>query len=161
MGASQLGLNASRIGFMGFSAGGHLTAHVSNNFSARAYPRIDAADDMSSRPDFALFGYPWVVEDDNKTLMFAINKDHPPSFLVQAEDDGTCPVENSVLYYLALKQSGAPLSELHDYPRGGHGFGVCEYNGMKGKLEVCSWPAQAAAFLRRLGVAPPAEVTFV
>merc|ERR1712217_511944 len=149
MGASQLGLNASRIGFMGFSAGGHLTAHVSNNFSARAYARIDAADDVSSRPDFALFGYPWVVED-NKKLMFTVARDHPPSFIVQAEDDDTCPVENSILYYLALKSSGAAPSELHDYPKGGHGFGTCEYNGMKGKLEVCSWPTQATSFLKHL-----------
>jgi acetyl esterase/lipase len=57
--AEAWGFNASRIGFMGFSAGGHLTAHVSTTWAQRAYPRVDPADDLSCRPDYALLVYPW------------------------------------------------------------------------------------------------------
>ena len=73
----------------------------------------------------------------------------PPTFLAQAEDDGV-HVENSIFYYLALKQRGAPPSELHVYPQGGHGYGRQLCAG----LEVCQWPERAETFLQTLGVAP-------
>ncbi|CAE8741629.1 unnamed protein product, partial [Polarella glacialis] len=103
--AQELGLNASKIGFMGFSAGGHLTAHISNNYSARSYARVDAADDVSARPDFALLIYPWaLVSDDTPSsrLLVNVSASTPSSFLAQAEDDGTAPVENSIFYFLGL-----------------------------------------------------------
>jgi acetyl esterase/lipase len=64
--AKQYGLNASRIGFTGGSAGGHLTAHISTTFAARAYAKVDASDEVSCRPDFSIFQYPWMLLPDNK-----------------------------------------------------------------------------------------------
>eukprot|EP00928_Gymnodinium_smaydae_P075011 TRINITY_DN58023_c0_g1_i1.p1 TRINITY_DN58023_c0_g1~~TRINITY_DN58023_c0_g1_i1.p1 ORF type:complete len:305 (+),score=43.14 TRINITY_DN58023_c0_g1_i1:166-1080(+) len=150
--ASSLGFNASKIGFMGFSAGGHLAAHVSNSFSDLAYPRIDDADDVSARPDFVVMGYPWVIKRNQRAIMFKIVPDHPPAFIVQTADDTICPVQNSLLYYLALQQAGAPPSELHEFPVGRHGFGVCKFKPVRDKLEVCSWTSLAEAFLDKLGV---------
>jgi len=49
------------LGVLGFSAGSHLSAHVSNDFSSRSYDRIDEADDLSCRPDFTMLLYPWCV----------------------------------------------------------------------------------------------------
>lgn len=64
-------------------------------------------------------------------------------------------VENALYYYLALKQRGAPPSELHLYPRGGHGYGRCTMPGLNATWhEVCSWPDRAATFLRTLGLGP-------
>ena len=73
--------------------------------------------------------------------------------LIQAEDD---PVhaENALFYFLALKQKGAAPSELHIYPRGGHGYGRCTMPGLPDTFEVCSWPNQGDRFLQTLGVAP-------
>ena len=66
--APALGLNASRIGFIGFSAGGHLTAHISTNNSRRLYPHIDSADDLSCRPDFSMMVYPaYLINETSPT----------------------------------------------------------------------------------------------
>ena len=67
--------------------------------------------------------------------------------------------ENSLYYWLALKQKGAAPSELHLYPRGGHGYGRCTAPGIPRGLEVCTWPDRGAAFLQKLGVAPEPNAT--
>ena len=83
-----LGLNASSIGFIGFSAGGHLSAHVATTCSAspaaRAYPPVDAADARSCRPDFSLLVYPWQLSED--ALHLNVTASHPPAFVAQARD---------------------------------------------------------------------------
>jgi acetyl esterase/lipase len=162
--AASLGLNSSRIGFMGFSAGGHLAAHISTNNTRRAYPRIDGWDDVPCRPDFALMVYPAYLVNETvagdtrglSQLMLNVSADHPTAFLAQTEDDGV-HCENSINYYLALKAAKAPPSELHVYPdrnrEAQHGYGRCLRPPVHDN-EVCSWPVNAAAFLRRLGVAP-------
>eukprot|EP00658_Telonema_sp_P-2_P020899 TRINITY_DN18295_c0_g1_i1.p1 TRINITY_DN18295_c0_g1~~TRINITY_DN18295_c0_g1_i1.p1 ORF type:complete len:291 (-),score=54.38 TRINITY_DN18295_c0_g1_i1:279-1151(-) len=146
-------LNASRIGFMGFSAGGHLTGHISTSWQTRSYPKLDHADDLSCRPDFAIMIYPWeVVQADLHTTSLNVTSQTPVTFLAQAEDDPV-HVENSLFYWLALKQHKAPPSELHLYPRGGHGYGRCTVAPVSW-AEVCTWPDRAALFLQVLGVAP-------
>ena len=147
---SAYGLNATApVGILGFSAGSHLSAHLSTDYAVRAYPRVDAADDVSCKPDFTMLLYPWCVlgnnanshqscnADTNHTMTLTITKDTPSMFIVQAEDD---PVhcDNALLLYLALKQAKSPPSELHVFPTGGHGFGLC----MHGE-DVCSWPNKA------------------
>lgn len=161
--AAALGINISKgVGFIGFSAGGHLTGRLSAVAGgapyARAYRKIDAADNASCRPDFSLMVYPWCLtgdvgnctQDANHTINVPVSSANPPAFLAQAEDDPV-HIDNSISYYLALKQRGAPPSELHAYPRGGHGYGRTKCAG----LEVCSWPDRAATFLRTLGAAAP------
>jgi acetyl esterase/lipase len=150
------------VGVLGFSAGSHLSAHVSTSFSHRAYPRIDAADDESCRPDFALLLYPWCVvgssagwhygsncgADHNHTLSMIITSATPPTFLCQAEDDPV-RMENSLFYYLGLKAAAAPPSELHVFPSGGHGFGLCKPEPNR---EVCTWTDRAQQWLRAQGL---------
>ena len=143
----------TKLGVLGFSAGSHLSAHISNDFQQRSYPRIDAADDIGCRPDFAMLLYPWCIVGDNSasasscnadrnhTLTLPVSKDTPATFVVQAANDPV-HVENSLLYTMALKQMGSPSPELHIYPTGGHGFGLC-----KSALEVCTWPERATQYL--------------
>ena len=136
------GLNASRIGFMGFSAGSHLTGHLNVAWKERTYPRVDAADDLPCRPDFSMMVYPWesvteapVNATPEQASALNITKDTPPTMVVQAEDDPV-HVENALFYYLALHQKGASPSELHVYPRGGHGYGRCTINTASAGDEV-------------------------
>ena len=152
-------LNASRVGFMGFSAGGHLTGHLNVAWNKRTYDLIDAADAFPCRPDFALMVYPWrsvkeapVNEPISGASASNVTKETPPTMLVQAEDDPVCP-ENALFYWLALKQKQAAPSELHLYPTGGHGYGRCTMPGMP-RAEVCTWPDRGQLFLQTLGAAP-------
>ena len=101
---------------LGFSAGGHTVAAISTQFAKRRYPAVDAADNESCRPDFAVALYPGhlaIPEND-----FALNSEiqvtrrTPPTFLLQAEDDPVDPVENSLVYYSALRKAGVP-AEIH------------------------------------------------
>ena len=83
--AAAWGLNASRLGFTGFSAGGHLTARISTNWAARLYARVDAADDLPCRPDFSLLIYPWALLANNfinsteLSPELAVSASHPPA----------------------------------------------------------------------------------
>jgi len=150
------------LGFMGFSAGGHLTGHLNVAWRNRTYARVDAADDAPCRPDFSIMVYPWrsvmqppVSEPLSGASAENVTKDTPPTMLVQAEDDPV-HVENALFYWYALKQKGAAPSELHLYPRGGHGYGRCTVNQAAAKTydAVCTWPDRGKLFLQKLGVAP-------
>jgi acetyl esterase/lipase len=161
------GLNKAKIGFMGFSAGAHLTGHLGVAWQKRTYPRVDAADDEACRPDFSMMVYPWRSVSEapvNETVPGAsasnVTKDTPPTMLVQAEDDPV-HVENSLYYYLALKQKAAAPSEMHLYPAGGHGYGRCTVNlvAKANWQEVCTWPDRGALFLQTLGAAPKPNKT--
>jgi acetyl esterase/lipase len=147
--AADWHLNPARIGVLGFSAGGHLAALASNDYAERAYPHIDAADDASCRPDFAVLIYPAYLTEKNQgekiSPDLAITAQTPPSFLVMAEDDPV-HVENVLLYALALKGAKVPF-ELHVYPVGGHGYGL-RPNGKS----ITTWPARAGEWMDKLGV---------
>ncbi len=145
--ASEFGIDPKRIGVLGFSAGGHLSAALSTNYETRTYPRVDDADDASCRPDFALLIYPayLTVKDQHDALSpeLKVNAQTPPTFLTQAEDDAV-RAENSIFYYLALKNAKVP-AELHIYPKGGHGYGL-----RPSENNICSWPDRAADWLRSI-----------
>jgi len=161
-GGAWPGINTSKVGFMGFSAGGHLTGHLNVDWERRAYDHIDAADALPCRPDASMMIYPWrsvsqppVNEPPSGASALNVSARTPPTMLVQAEDDPV-HVENALYYWLALKQKGAPPSELHLYPRGGHGYGRCTMPVLNATWhEVCTWPDRGATFLRTLGMAPP------
>jgi acetyl esterase/lipase len=145
--ASEFGIDPKRIGALGFSAGGHLTAALSTNYETRTYPRVDDADDVSCRPDFAVLIYPayLTVKEQHDALapQLKVTAQTPPTFLTQTEDDGI-RVENSIYYYLALKDAKV-AAELHVYPKGGHGYGL-----RPSENNVCSWPERAADWLRSI-----------
>jgi acetyl esterase/lipase len=149
--AAEWQIDPSRIGVLGFSAGGHLVAALSTHFDERLYPPVDAADKLSCRPDFAVIVYPGYLALADKN--FAPNADinptanTPPSFIVQAEDDPV-HVENAVVYFLALKNAKVP-AELHIYAQGGHGYGL-----RRTALPVTTWPDSVEAWLRTIKVLP-------
>ncbi len=123
--AADWGIDAKRIGVLGFSAGGHLAAWSATNSDKRAYDAVDAADQASCRPDFAVMIYPGGVTKHGSSELapeIRVTSQSPPSFFAHAGDDRVSP-ENSVQMYLALKRAGVP-AELHIYASGGHGFGM-------------------------------------
>lgn len=146
--AKEWNINPGRIGVLGFSAGAHLSAALSNNFEKRTYVRVDANDDISCRPDFAVLIYPGLIvprNSDKMDIEFQVTSATPPAFLIQTADDGV-RVENSLAYYSALKAAKVPV-EMHLYPSGGHGYGLRPSPNL-----VSTWPARAEEWMRSLGV---------
>jgi acetyl esterase/lipase len=147
--AREWGIDPKRIGVLGFSAGAHLAAAISTHFEKRLYDPVDAADQLSCRPDFAVVIYPGYLALADKN--FAPNPDivptadTPPTFLVQAEDDPV-HVENALVYFQALKNAKVP-AELHIYAKGGHGYGL-----RRTADPVTTWPEAVDAWLRTIHV---------
>ena len=153
--AKKWGIDSSRIGVLGFSAGAHLSAAVSNNFETRTYERVDAADDTGCRPDFAVLLYPGgLVPKESKDLSpdLKVVANAPPTIIVQTADDSV-RVENSLAYYAALKGAKVPV-EMHLYPSGGHGYGLRPSTHL-----VSTWPARVEDWMRSLGVLQPASMS--
>jgi acetyl esterase/lipase len=143
--ATEWRLDPSRIGIIGFSAGGHLAMTASTRFDAGAPAAGDAVDRVSSRPDFAVLGYPvismteeWTHKGSRTNLLGenydpelarslsgerAVTRETPPTFLFQTSEDATVPAENAVYYYLALRKAGVP-AEMHVFEKGPHGVGL-------------------------------------
>jgi hypothetical protein len=105
--AKKFGIDTGKIGIMGFSAGGHLSATLSTNYNKRTYDIFDEADKTNCRPDFVALIYPayLTVKDKNDAIApeLPVNSNTPPTFLVQTQDDGV-RVESSLFYYIALKK---------------------------------------------------------
>ena len=148
--AAEWHIDPHKIGALGFSAGGHLVADISTHFARRLYPAVDAADKESCRPDFAVALYPghlWIDEDK-----FELNPDiqvtgqTPPTFLVQAEDDPVDPIEESLVYYVALKKAKVPV-EMHLYAHGGHAFGL-----RRTEMPITRWPELVEKWLGTIGM---------
>lgn len=143
--AAEWKIDPRRIGILGFSAGGHLSAAACTNFDQRQYEPVDAADQASCRPDFAVLVYPaYLNEGDRLSPEIRVTEQTPPIFFAHAGDDRIGP-ENSIALYLALKQAKVP-AELHVYASGGHGF------GLRPSEHPCStWPESCERWLRSQG----------
>lgn len=161
--AKDWGIDARKIGIMGFSAGGHLASTAATHFNFKADPVT--TDSTSCRPDFAILIYPVISFDstithkgsrnnlvgsnatEEKIRFFSnelqVNAQTPPSFLVHAGDDGAVPVDNSIRYYSACIKYKVP-AELHLYPKGGHGFGLMN------KTTNDHWPDRLRNWLQSL-----------
>jgi len=150
--AAEWQIDIGKIGVLGFSAGGHMAAAISTHFDTRLYPAVDAADKESCRPDFAVALYPGHLAVPEKN--FALNPDirvtsrTPPTFLLQAEDDPVDPVENSLVYYAALRKAGVP-AEIHVYVKGGHPFAL-----RPTESPITRWPALVETWLATIGIIP-------
>jgi acetyl esterase/lipase len=161
--AAEYGLQADRIGIMGFSAGGHLASTAGTHFDAGNATAADAIDRASSRPDFLVLCYPvisfttFVHAGSKKNLIgenpdpqlvenlsneLQVTKDTPPTFLFHTTTDATVPVEDSVMFYSALRKAGVP-AELHIYERGPHGVGLAQNDPV-----LSTWPGRLADWLR-------------
>ena len=127
--AAEWNIDSHKIGVLGFSAGGHLVAATSVHFDQRLYREVDAADQQSCRPDFAIAIYPGHLSmkagslELNPDIAAHITAQTPPTFLLQNEDDNIDSVWDSLTYYAALKKVGVPV-EFHSYAEGGHAFGL-------------------------------------
>ena len=145
--AEEWGIDAKRLGVLGFSAGGHLAAALSTHFDKRIYDKVDPADDLSCRPDFAVVVYPGYLALAEQNMVanpdIKPTADTPPTFIVQAEDDPV-HVENATNYFLALKNAKVP-AELHIYADGGHGYGL-----RRTAQPVTAWPLLVEKWLQTI-----------
>ncbi len=147
--AAEWHIDPHRIGVLGFSAGAHLAAALSTHFDQRLYADVDAADQLSCRPDFAVIVYPGYLalaeENFAPNPEIQVTDQTPPSFILQAENDPV-HVENAVVYFQALKNAKVP-AELHIYADGGHGYGL-----RRTALPITTWPLVLQTWLHTIGV---------
>ncbi len=145
--ASEWNIDPKKIGVLGFSAGGHLAATLSNNFKTLTYEPIDEADKVSCRPDFILLIYPAYLVDKTNTMSpeIKVTSETPTTFIAMTEDDGV-RAEGALFYYLALKNAKVK-AEMHLYPTGGHGYGLRPSEHL-----VATWPQRAEQWMKSLGV---------
>jgi acetyl esterase/lipase len=146
--AREWGIDPQRIGVLGFSAGGHLAASAATRFGKRVYEPIDAVDNFSCRPDFAVLIYPaYLVAKDKNELAadLPISKETPPMFLVHAAND-PIKADNSIVLFQALQRAGVS-AELHVYATGGHGFGL-----RASEHPSSTWPQRCGEWLRSQGL---------
>lgn len=145
--AKDLDIDLNKIGVIGFSAGGYLVAQTSNIFDL-TYKDVDAADKVSSRPDFAIALYPGHLCRDGGTLDPGLNvtKQTSPTFLLQAWDDPVDEICNSTVYARALDNAGVP-AEVHLFAKGGHAFGLRSQ-----EHPISSWPSLVENWLKEIGI---------
>lgn len=166
--AGELKLDPNRIGIMGSSAGGHLTATMATHFDDGDKNAIDPIDRFSSRPDVAILCYPvitlvneaFVHKGSRKNLLGEapdaklvelmssekqVTARTPPTFLFHTMDDAGVPVENSILFAEALRKNKVPY-EMHIYEHGRHGVGLAPYDNA-----LSTWPKLLENWLRARG----------
>jgi acetyl esterase/lipase len=162
--AEEWRLDPARIGIAGFSAGGHLAMSASTLFDAGNPAAGDLIDRNSSRPDIVVLGYPvismtapWTHAGSKINLLGdgadpdlarrlsgenAVTKATPPTFIFQTNEDRTVPAENSLHYFLALRQAGVP-AEMHVFEKGPHGVGLANDDAA-----LAPWSTLLANWLR-------------
>ena len=140
--AAKWNIDPEKVGIMGFSAGGSLSARTSTLFNKKTYSPVDEADSLSCRPAFAMLIYPaYLDQGTNKTLTpeLELTKETPPVFIFQTADD---QYGNSALVMAgAMRDAKLPV-ELHILPTGGHGYGL-----RPGKPAPETWPVLAEKWL--------------
>lgn len=161
--AAELGLEPDQIGVMGFSAGGHLASSAATLFDHPDGHVADGLEATSSRPDFAILAYPVIAFDQPFThegserhllgdspaseLVGRLSTERqvtartPPTFLFHTTTDTAVPPENSVRFYLALREAGVP-AELHIYEEGRHGVGLAPHDPV-----LSTWPDRLLAWM--------------
>ena len=146
--AKEWNIDPNRIGMLGFSAGGHLTAWAATNSDKRSYEAVDDADKVSCRPDFAVLIYPGGMLDranrDQLAPEIRVSKETPPCFFALAYNDNG-PLAGSLKMLEALKKAGVS-AELHVYSAGGHGFGM-----RAAERPHATWPKRCEEWMRQEG----------
>jgi acetyl esterase/lipase len=165
--AAEWHIAPDRIGMMGFSAGGHLASSASTHFDSGKADAADPIERVSSRPDFAILGYPvisfvesWTHQGSKTNLLgdgpdpalarslssdTQVTASTPPAFIYHTNADTVVPAENAVAYYLALRQAGVP-AEMHIFKDGPHGTGLAMQDPA-----LAEWPRLLANWLRASG----------
>jgi acetyl esterase/lipase len=169
-GAKSFGVDPSKIGIIGFSAGGHLCSTAVTHFDNGEAGSKDAVMRVSSRPDFGILCYPVIAFDQPYTHKGSqrnllgenaspdliatlsneqqVKDDTPPCFLWHTEEDKAVPPQNSLVFYQALLTHKIP-AELHIYEQGPHGLGLA-----KNRPGASAWPAACIAWLKVRGIVP-------
>ena len=171
--AKEFGISEDRIGVMGSSAGGHLAASAATLYDAPEGRTGADLDAISARPTFIALLYPVITMKDpfvhkgsrrallgenpsaasldRLSVELQVTKDTPPTFLVHTEEDASVPLENSILFFQALRQFKID-SEMHLYEKGPHGFGTRADLG-----PTSEWPKRWEEWMRSHGwLNPPA-----
>jgi acetyl esterase/lipase len=168
--AKEFGVEPSKIGILGFSAGGHLASTAVTHFDAGDANADDSVLRVSSRPDFGVLCYPVIAfeqpfthrgsqrnllgEGASPDLVASLSNEKqvtdqtPPCFLWHTFEDKGVPPENSVVFYQALLAHKIP-AELHVYEKGRHGLGLA-----KDTPGTSAWPSACLAWLKTRGVLP-------
>ena len=168
--AKEWNVDPTRIGVLGFSAGGHLTSTISTHYDRGNAQASDPIEQQSCRPDFAVLVYPvisfttkYTHEGSKKNLLgenpdpelvqslsneLQITSDTPPTFLMHTNTDTGVPAENSILYYMGLRAAGVP-AELHIYEKGPHGFGLAPKDPI-----LSTWTDRCIDWMRVRGIIP-------
>ncbi|WCT12899.1 alpha/beta hydrolase [Mucilaginibacter jinjuensis] len=139
--AAKWGIDPTKVGIMGFSAGGHLASTEATHYGKAV---IANTDNTNLRPDFAILIYPVITmtevshKGSKENLLGKtpsqemidlysnekhVTKDIPPTFIVHCQDDDVVPIQNSLMFYQALTDNHVN-AEIHVYQSGGHGFGL-------------------------------------
>jgi acetyl esterase/lipase len=143
--ASKYEVDPEKIGVMGFSAGGSLTARTATLFHKKTYPPVDKADSLSCRPSFSMLIYPAYLDQGpglSLTPELQISSETPPMFIFQTADD---QYGNSALVMAqALRNAKIPM-ELHLLPAGGHGYGL-----RPGNIAAETWPGLAEKWMKQV-----------
>lgn len=146
--ATEWGVDPRRVGILGFSAGGHLTVMAGLHWNEITYPKVDAADEQSCRPDFICPIYPAYLADEKTPgplePLVKITAQTPPVFLSVTSDDQLRGY-NAALFYLELKKAKVP-AELHIFSKGGHGYGIRPSDN-----PVSTWHVRCAEWLKVSG----------
>lgn len=168
--AAEFGVRPDRIGMLGGSAGGHLAASTGTMFDDPEGRTGAALDAVSGRPDFLVLVFPVITMLDpsahaasRRALLGAnpsealqlrwsverqVTAGTSPTFLVHSSEDKVVGVENSLLFYQAMRRAGAPI-EMHLYPQGPHGSGMSPALG-----PTSEWPRLCESWMRFHGWLP-------
>lgn len=147
--ADRWNIDPNQIGIMGFSAGGHLASTLGTHYNMDLFTPDDPYEKISARPDFMILIYPVISMEDaytHKGSMQSLLGEHPSTeaqhlyssdqqvdpntprtFLIHCLDDDVVDVANSIKMFQSLQEHKVP-SELHVFPKGGHGFGLAVNN---------------------------------
>lgn len=171
--AKELNLDPSRIGILGFSAGGHLASTAGTHFDSGQPAALDPINQVGCRPDFMILCYPVIAfgepfthtgsqrnligKDPSAELIAHLSNEKqvsaetPPTFLFHTDEDTGVPSENSVAFYLALRKAKVP-AELHIYRQGRHGVGLAQdVVGTDGWSKACEQWLRAQGLLDTSG----------
>lgn len=169
--AAEFGVNPTRIGIVGSSAGGHLAACAGTLFDHAAGRTGAALDATDARPDFLVLLYPVIsmvgpaahtgsrrallgpdASDELIRLMspeLQVTTRTPPTLLIHTQADDVVPIENSILFFQALTRAGVP-AEFYAFEHGPHGIGLTAGHGT-----ASSWPKRTEEWLRSRGLLAP------
>lgn len=171
--AKELNLDSAEIGFMGFSAGGHLASTLATHFDSGNSSDSDPVNRENCRPDFVILAYPVISmtaayshkgsaenllgDPPDPALAKALSNElnvtssTPPTFLFSTSADTLVPPENTVAFYLALRKANVP-AEMHIFEKGPHGVGL-DLND----VALSEWGTLLRNWLRVRGVLAPAN----